>query len=282
MWGDVSIGVKQTTYTAPAHEVVFSIRNNSTEVATLSANTLVNSQLGRSMFTRIHVKLDDTTGLIQLECNGAIHTAYTGQNTVQTTALSAASAVFIGPPVLDNGTAAFVGVIDNVYIDDASWPAGRPEYKAFTLLADSVTANMVAFGTSPTTIVNALSLSTDAKAMKALVAGASAVCTITPPTTTPHLTDVLAIELVARSATSRVSIPVSDRRLAMGYDLSGVETMGTILKSTPLAFSNTTLPPENSAFATNAVEQIFLTSAAAKMTKTELATMKVVFKSSSP
>ncbi len=277
-FGDVELACKQTTWNGSSHTVVYSLRNNGSEVATVTVPGIINTYW---LFCRIHIKLDAATGLIECDIGGISQSvAYTGQNTVQTTSLASATSVFVGPPIFDNGVTAYAGSIDNIYFDDAAFPLGRLEVAAFTLLADDTLSGMAAYGTSPTTVVNALSDMTDAKAMKAVTAGAYAILTQTPPTTTSYMTDVVGVEMGMKRATNRSAS--LDRRLEVGYQLSGVQTMGTKSKGHTLPFSNSITPPDSAATAAFPVEQIFETSLAAKMTKTELATMKVVIKSSAP
>lgn len=276
-WGDVEIAARDAVWTS-SHVVTFSVRNNGVEIATIEVPTVLPSSW---LFCRFHVKLDSATGLIECEVGGVIQSVtYTGQNTVTTTSLATASTVFIGPPIFDNGTTAYPGGIDNIYFDDAAFPAGRPEPVSFTLLADDTLTNMAAFGAGATTVVSALADTTDAIAMRATASGGSAILTQTPPTTTSYLANVVCVEMALKRATNRNG--ASARRAELGYSLAGVQTLGIKSKATPLVFSNTANPPETAAASTFPVEQIFETSAAAKMTKTELATMKVVIKSSAP
>ncbi len=274
-WGDVEVYFKQTTYAA-THTLVFSIRNNGSEVATHTTT----SYTGTYLFVKLRVKLDATTGAIEMVVNGVGQSvAYTGQNTVATTSLASATAIYFGPPVADNGTTAYVGFIDNVYLDDAAWPAGRPSVLTFALLADDSLTSFSAVGTGATTVVNALSDQTDAKAARASTSSGVAILTQTPPTMTGYLTDVLGIELGAKRVTTRD--PLAARRLEMGYSLSGTQTMGTKSKATPLPTGVAATPPESVANSTHTVEQIFSKSGGGMMTATELATMKIVLKSSS-
>lgn len=276
-FGDVEIRFKEATFASALHNFVFSVRNNSTEIGTVTAQNVPTQTY---MFCRLYVKLDATTGAIQFEINGARHAVYTNQNTVQTTSLGAASAVYISPFVLDDGSTSYVGYLDNVYFDDAGWPTGRPQIRSFTLLGDDLLTNMAAYGTSPTTVANALSDSTDAKAMKATATDGSAVLTQTPPSTAGFLTTVVGVDMYGKRGTNRN--PLSDRRIQFGYDLAGAQTLGTLSKTYSLNFSNTILPPESSTFSAFPHEQIFVKNGGSLMTTTELATMKVVIKSTAP
>lgn len=274
-WGDVSILMK-SHIGSPATSI-FSIRNNGVEVAT---TTLASYTATDWLFCKLRVKLDATTGLIDFTVAGAAQSApYTGQNTVSVTSLASAAVIYIGPPVMDNGTLLYVGAIDHILFDDSAFPAGRPSTSSFALLADDTLVDMAAFGTGATTVVDALSSVTDAKALRASVADGSAILTQTPPATTTFLTDILGVEVWAKAANRNGT---SDRRAQIGYSLSGVQTLGVKARGTPLIYDTAIDPPTPLGQTTHVVEQIFTTSAAAKMTKTELATMKVVIKSSAP
>lgn len=282
VWGDVEVLVRETTYAAPNHTVIFSIRNNGSEVATVTVpNIPVNTYW---MYARLHVKLDATTGLIEMAIDGnAQSVAYTGQNTVTTTPLAAAPNIFIGPPILDNGTNAFVGGLDNVWFDDAAFPAGRISVVTITPSTDGTLTNFAAVGTSPTTVSSAVSDPTDPRAGRATASGGTAL--LIPlinngGVLTIYLTDVLGIELVSKRITNRNA--ATQRRLQVGYSLSSVQTLGDMTKSQVLPFSSLTTPPDSASTSAFGVEQIFTKSGGGLMTKTELATMQLVLKSVAP
>lgn len=279
-WGDITITCKETTYAAGSHTAVFSLRNAGTEIATISVPAIPTSETW--MFMKLHVKLDGSTGIIEASINGIAQSVpYTGQNTVSVTSLAAATIVYFGGAVWDNGTAAYCGNIDNVYVDDAAYPAGRPEILSFTALADDSLSDFEAFGTGATTVVAALATYNDGIAARSRSSAGVAILTQTPPSTTLQMTDVLGVELVAKSVTNRSGTD-SSRRLEIGYSLSGVQTMGTIARGTPLVYDSNATPPGSALSAKYLHEQIFTKSGGSLMTKTELATMKIVLKSSSP
>lgn len=280
VWGDVSVRMKGNSgSSSTVGTIILSIRNGAAEVSTL---TLASFTRNDHLHCKLRVKLDDTTGAIEMTVQGQTQsTPYTNQNTVATTSLASATVIYIGPPVLDNGSTHIIcGSIDNIYVDDAAFPTGRPVVTSFALASDSSTSNMAAFGTGATTVTDALSNPADAKAMRATASGGYAILNQTPPTTTSYLSDVVGIEMCAQGAANRN--PSADRRLEMGYELGGIQTMGIKSKNQALIFDSSVAPPTAAGQRSNPVEQIFETQANNKMTTTELATMKVVLKSASP
>lgn len=245
-WGDVEIRAKSTTWTGSSHTFVFSIRNNGSEVTTLSVTGVTNST---KQFMRIHVKLDATTGLIECDCNGTAQAAsYTGQNTVATTSLASATYVYVGPPILDNNsTGCYAGAIAHVYFSTVGWSSGRPIAQWFAFgngagyLADGTMTNWLAQGTGATTVSNALLDYSDAKAARGYGYGAEALFTLPTLTTGNLSSSLLSIEIHGGKACNRDL--VSAKRLSFGMSLSGVPTMGTAVAALALPTDTVSTPP---------------------------------------
>jgi len=247
-WGDVEIRCKSTTWTGSNHTVVFSIRNNGSEVTTLSVAGVTNST---RQFMRIHVKLDATTGLIDCDCNGTAQAAsYTNQNTVTTTSLASAPFIYFGPPIFDNNSnTAYPGSITNAYFSTSAWSSGRPisEYYPFGDTVGSGVINSgtmtgwLAEGTGAGTVANALGNSGDAKAARGYGAGAEALFPMPAIVTGNLSSSVLAIEIHCLGVSNRDL--VAAKRLSLGMSLSGVSTMGTSASAIALPTDVGVSPP---------------------------------------
>ena len=244
-WGDVEIRLKSTTWSGSSHTVVLSIRNNGSEVTTLTVTGVTNST---RQFMRIHVKLDATTGLIDCDCNGTAQAAsYTGQNTVATTSLASATFVYVGPPILDNNsTGAYVGSIMHAYFSTTAWSTGRPFavwYAPYTagFITDGTMTNWLAEGTGATTHSIGLNSYSDAKASRGYGAGAEALFVLPTLTTGNLASSILAIEIHCGKASNRDL--VAAKRLSLGMSLSGVSTMGTIASAIALPTDTVSTPP---------------------------------------
>lgn len=196
-WGDVTMRCKSSSYAAPNHTWVIALYNGATEVATVTVGGLdLDQAIGDTnrLFVQLHVKLHATTGLIDCTINGvAQDVAYTDQNTVATTSEAAATEIYFGPMVADNGTNAHVGLIDNILIDTEQFPTGRPVVRLATLSADNDIYNAEAAGTSPTTVVNALSSGADAKQLRFTASDGYADLEVTWPSSSGFDSGVLGV-----------------------------------------------------------------------------------------
>jgi len=256
-WGDVSINCKSLVYDGGAarHTMLFSIRNNGVEIATLSVpeldcdvatNTVSPTSL---IYCRLRVKLDSTTGLIDFKANGVSQSvAYTNQNTVATLSNAAATEFYFGPPVLDNGTNAWVGGIDNILIDDAEFPAGRPVIRYFTAYTNPASSEAVA---NTGTIQNALSSFSDNAHLRFMsqygyvTIGKAA---LSPLNYAPVLLGITGALIRCSNRN-----PLSGRHIRASLELAGVESApGYLYRSTVFPYSTIVTPPE-----TNGVDQLF-------------------------
>lgn len=286
-WGDVELVMKNTTYTT-AHSVVISIRNNGIEVATLTIPNVpsitISSTTAEWRYASLHVKLDATTGLIEFAVDGiAQSVAYTGQNTVTTTSLVSAPYIFFGPPVWDNGTTAYLGLIDNFHIDDAAFTAGRINFVMGSISSTDASLT-AALGFPSGTFGGAINNSTDSFAGRFSGPTGKAVITTSAPTAaslTTYLSEIIAVHIIAKKVTSRN--PIIARRLQMGIRVGGTDYMGLFAKSKALPFSSSSIIPEGGAFAI-LNEMIFEKSAGVRFTSTEVNSLNlgIVFASASP
>lgn len=254
-WGDISINCKSMTFATTIHTLTFSIRNNGTEVATLTVGDLDCDVTPQATFPtsmiycRLHVKLDSSTGLIDFYANGAKQSvAYTNQNTVSSISNAAATEFYFGPPVLDNGTDAWVGGLDNIIIDDAAFPTGRPFIRYCATYTTSASSQVQA---TSGTVHGSLEDSTDSSQLRFLALGGYATIGKASLTTTGFSTDFLGMSVTGIRCANR--FPGGNRFLKCRLDLSGVESSDAhLISSSTLPFSTTGSPPE-----TAGVPQIF-------------------------
>ncbi len=285
-WGDVEIGCKETTYTS-TQSFVFTIRNNGVEVATLTlpgvATTQADTAAAGWSYCSLHVKLDASTGLIEFAIDGVAQSvAYTGQNTITTTSLASATAIYFGPPVLDNGTTAYVGQIDNFHVDDAAYTSGRISVSLISYSGTDFSVTNAA-GYPSGSFANAVANMTDGLAGRFTAAGGRAVLSSTAPSLAQlagFLTEVIGFEIIAKRVSSRN--PINARRLQLGVQVSGVDYLGNDSKALALPFSAIGTPPETAGITT--FEQIFEKSAGVRFNTTEAgsALLKIVFVDTTP
>lgn len=275
-WGDVSLRCKESSYAAPNHTWVIAIYNGASEVATVTVGGLdLDQVIGNTnrLHVRLHVKLHATTGLIDCTINGVAQSvAYTNQNTVATTLESAATVIYLGPMVADNGTNAHVGLIDNILVDTAEFPAGRPVVRLATLNADDTLVNAEAAGTTPTTVVNALSSATDAKQLRFTASNGTALLTVTWPSTSGFSSDILGVcGFLSRAATRSSS---TNRSIGVRLQLSGTNRDTSRMSFTTLPYSTINPPPETAGL--NLYWENNATSSSTKLTVSDLSSTKLL------
>lgn len=250
IWGDVRLKFKESTYisgsgSSSTHTLVFSVINNGVEVATITVPSVICGNAGLSstrLVCSVHVKLHATLGVIEMSINGqAQSVAYTNQNTVQTISEAAATAFYFAGMVTDDGTNARQGGLDNILVDDAAFPAGVVAVRIVTLLSDASLSGATAAGTSPTTVTNALSSTTDAKQLRFTSASGRAEFNLTMPDTTGFLTDVLGFQGSLCQAANRN--PLKQERIAVGMELSSLDAEDDNTKNKYHQFSDALVPP---------------------------------------
>lgn len=276
-FGDVSVRIKSATWNSGTSlwDIVVSIHNVSTEVATVSYS----QNSSNWSFFKIHVKLHASTGLIDVTIDGVAQSAsYTGQNTVSTTAAASATGVAFGPPAMDNATNLLIGWMDNVYFDDAGFTSGRPTARRLPLASENSSSGWSAWGTSATTVHDALTsdvagTSPNAKSAKGTGAGAEWVADVTAPTTSDLDNDVIGFQVSVSGLHNRNHADC--RRLAVGISLSGTHNMGAITSAINPILLNHTTPPHTSG-RIHSMEQIWEKPAAAgPYDKTDITNIKV-------
>jgi len=272
-WGDLQIIIKSATLVTSTYTIVFSVKNNGSEVATITVPNIVSSSW---MFMKVAAKLHSSTGYITATIDGvAMSASVTGVNTVTTLAeagtgtQTSADHITFGVPVITNGSNGYIGKIDNIYIDDASHPTGRPRGERISLGSSSTDVNASAVGTGATTIANALDSPTDAKAARFTGAAASSIIDLASYSTSGIETNLIGFNFYLKRAANR-DANVS-RFISVGVDISGVQTMGTLAAATTLAISSVTTPPNTDYLAQGVFDKMYT----ASVTTSNLANVKV-------
>lgn len=177
---------------------------------------------------------------------------------------------------MDNGTTAYSGNIDNILIDDAEFPAGHPTVRNISIAGDDTLTNAEAYGTSVTTVANALNSSyNDAKQLRFTSATGKAVLTVTMPSTTGMEADVLRFQFCFNGASTRSARTLTT--IQAGWDLSSVESFNeNTVKS--LRFTTSTSAPTSTNESSRILDFLFEKSGGGKYTTTDLTTMKLVLK----
>jgi hypothetical protein len=283
-WGDVQIKFKQTTYISGGssdaiHDVVFAVMNNGVEVATItcpSVSCLQDGSTTTSLWCLVHVKLHASTGLIEAAIAGNAQSAsYTGQNTVQTIAEADATAIYFSGCITDDGTTMRYGGLDSILVDDAEFPVGRPIVRLVTLLADDTLTDAAAAGTSPTTVVNALSSPTDPRQLRFSSSTGRALMTNTMPSTAGLNSTVLGFQGAFSRASNRY--PLTGRRMATGLSLSSVDAEDEYFKNEPLPFSSIITPPETTGL--DGLWSVYEKGGGGKFATSDLASIKTYIRS---
>ena len=253
-WGDVDIKYKQQTASATS-TMIFAVNNNGVEVSTVTVPSVT---VANWHALKLFVRLNSGSGQIDFSINGINQSGvYTGQNTVAVTPLGSAQYIYFGPPISDNGTTAYAGIIDNVYFSADSWPSGRPRAERLLMLNDISSTGWFAEGTSPTTIANAISnSSTDVRAARGYTGGAVCLMAVSGNgvTLTNLNTGIIGYNLFANGVSNRDAVNL--RKLQVGISLSGTQhTMGNNGLGVTLPFDSVGTPP--ALFRTNFVENIY-------------------------
>lgn len=282
-WGDVQIRAKSATRDAGSgyYTMVFGVRNNGVEIATVTVPWVNGGGSFSSismLWFLVRVKLHSTTGAIEVYINGnGMSSSYTNQNTVQTISNASENGIYFGPVVLDNGTNAYVGNLDNIVIDDAAFPSGLPVVRFWAIASDGTLTNAAAAGTGVTTVANALagasSSYTDAKQLRFSAVSGRAELNMTAPTTTGFGTEVLGFYGMLQRAASRN--PTGARKIRPSVKLSSVDYQDQQHQRVSLPFSSVGTPPET----LGAPVYWWTDKAGARFTTSDLASCQLVLES---
>lgn len=167
-WGDLSLrlrAIKNPQLSPQRGDIEFGLYNGASQLGTI---TVVNVNQTSSNpyttpwhwnFVKIHAKLDAVSGAFEVSIDGH-NASFTGINTVSTTAAASATHLYFSPGSLGrlSNTSGPVtqGVMDNIYIDDSGFPAGRPAAVRTEIMADHPDNQWTPVGSGATTSWEAL------------------------------------------------------------------------------------------------------------------------------
>lgn len=224
-WGDLSLRPRRIFNAASSPnraDITFELFNASTSLGTITIPSVNSLQW---MHVRIRAKLDASTGAFEVTIDGNT-SSHTGINTVATTPLASATQLWFAGGALGalSGSSNFaLASIDNLLIDDAAFPAGRPSGRRLAVTGDHSLA-----GWAPTsgtgTVATAVS-SIDSNSGRGTGNGSVALLNLASLTTTGLNTDILGWQILA-CGVSNVDTATA-RKLVTGVDVGGVARNGT-------------------------------------------------------
>lgn len=227
-WGDLSFRIRRifNYATSPTRaDITFELYNVSSSLGTITLTAVNASQW---MHVRIHAKLD-ASGAFEVSVDG-VASNHTGINTVATTALASATQLWFSAGALgivSTSSAHSIGSIDNLLIDDAAFPAGRPSGRRLEISGDGTLTGWAPSSGSGT-LATALS-AIDSNSARGTGDGSVALLTLASLTTTGLNTDILGWQIQA-CGVSNVDTTLA-RKLVTGVDVGGVSRLGTNISS---------------------------------------------------
>ncbi len=229
-WGDLSLRLRRifNFSTGPSRcDVTFELFNVSSSLGTI---TLTSVNASQWMHVRIHAKLDASSGAFEVSIDGTASN-HTGINTVATTSLSSATQLWFSAGALGVVTGSSspisLGSIDNLLIDNAAFPAGRPSGRRLAISGDGTLTGWAPSSGSGT-LTTALS-AIDSNSARGTGDGSVALLTLASLTTTGLNTDILGWQIQA-CGVSNVDTTLA-RKLVTGVDVGGVSRLGTNISS---------------------------------------------------
>ena len=223
-WGDLSLRPRRifNAATSPSRaDITFELFNASTSLGTITIPSVSTLQW---MHVRIYAKLDASTGAFTVTIDG-ITSTNTGINTVATTSLASATQLWFSGGALGalSGSANFaLASIDNLLIDNAAFPAGRPSGRRLAITGDSTLSGWAPSSGSGT-VATAVS-SIDSNSGRGTGSGSVALLNLATLTTTGLNTDILGWQIQA-CGVSNVDTATA-RKLVTGVDVGGVARNG--------------------------------------------------------
>ena len=228
-WGDLSFRLRRIfNYAAgsPAKcDITFELYNAASSLGTI---TLAAVNADQWMHVRIHAKLD-ASGAFEVSVDGAASN-HTAINTVGTTPLASATQLWFSAGALGivaTPAVLAIGAIDNLLIDNAAFPAGRPSGRRLAITGDSTLSGWAPSSGSGT-VATAVS-SIDSNSGRGTGSGSVALLTLASLTTTGLNTDILGWQILA-CGVSNVDT-ASARKLVTGVDVGGVARNGTTISA---------------------------------------------------
>lgn len=236
-WGDLTLRIRRVfNYaTSPTRaDITFEAFNGTTSLGTIPL-TGVNSL--QWMFVRIRARLDSgTNGRFDIWIDGQ-SVSFTGINTVATTPLVSATRIFFSGGALGHpssgGFFRNIGAIDNLLIDDAQFPVGRPSGRRLAVSSDGTLTNWAPSSGSGT--LTASLNASDSNKARGTGVGAIALLNLAALTTTGLQTNILGWQVLP-TGVSNLDV-ASAKKLRTGVDVSGTARNGSnvISRNPPLS-----------------------------------------------
>lgn len=238
-WGDLSLRPRRifNQVAGPKCDVTFELFNASTSLGTI---TLLAVNSAAWMHVRIHAKLDSVAGAFEVSIDG-FSSNHTGINTVATTPLASATQLWFSAGTLGSftGSGMFsIGCMDNLLIDDAAFPSGRPSGRRVSISSDNAVSNYAA--TSGGTVTAAVA-AIDSNLARGTGVGAYVQFNLAAITTTGLNSEILGWQVQACQV-SNVDV-VSAKKVIGGIDLSGTPYNGTNWSSMAPPLTPSTVNP---------------------------------------
>lgn len=232
-WGDLSLRMRRifNYATSPTRaDFTFELFNATTSLGTITVPAF---QQGNWMYIRIHALLS-ATGAFDVSIDG-IPLVNAGINTVSVTPLASATQLWFSGGALgvvigsDPGAS---GGIDNLYIDNAAFPTGRPTGRRVSIASDNT---MTGFAATAGGTVTAAAAAVDSNFVRGTGVGSSALFNLSAISTTGLQTNLIGWQLLP-CIVSNVD-PLNAKKLAVGMSLSGTPYMDTAVaaQTPPLA-----------------------------------------------
>lgn len=236
-WGDLSVRFKSSTYDSATAQYtqVFSLKNGASEVATITVPGILLATTYSHI--RVYAKLDGAAGALTVTINGVAQSAtYTGQNTVATTSLAAATDIHFGPWAADNGTNAYIGLMDNACFFTGAHDTGRPMSFMVGYPGTDGTATLTnwSYAGGGSAFANTANQSQDAPSLRASATGATFTIGITSPGTTGFASAIFGFTIGVKRI-SRRNV-VNNCRLTVGMSLAGTPTKDTVIAGLEVPF----------------------------------------------
>lgn len=232
-WGDLSLRMRRVfNYaTSPTRaDFTFELFNVATSLGTITVPAF---QQGNWMYIRIHALLS-ATGAFDVSIDG-IPLVNAGINTVSVTPLASATQLWFSGGSLGTilgSNAIALGGIDNLYIDNAAFPTGRPTGRRVSIASDST---MTGFAATAGGTVTAAAAAVDSNFVRGTGVGSSALFNLSAISTTGLQSNLIGWQLLP-CIVSNVD-PLNAKKLAVGMSLSGTPYMDTAVaaQTPPLA-----------------------------------------------
>ena len=232
-WGDLSFRMRRVFNFSggPTRaDFQFELFNAATSLGTI---TVPSVQQGVWMHVRIHALLN-AVGAFEVSVDG-IASNHVGINTVAVTPLASATQLWFSGGTLGSNASSqlfSVGSIDNLYIDNTGFPAGRPTGRRVSIASDNT---ITSFAATSGGTVTAAAANVDSNYARGTGVGASANFNLAAISTAGLDPNLIGWQLLP-CYVSNIDI-VNVKKLSVGMSLSGTPYMDTwVASQTPPLF----------------------------------------------